>query len=517
LEGGLSLSRRGKKGSALGDASKDATLTPVPEITGGGGGSSMNIKEESITLVTREYPTFVESPFGQRYLVDRSRPIPADQYQLTMSKMLFRLRGWHEYGENTVYLEDYDAGSIVLANWYPYVRAMAKAALKYKHLPLNLNDTSTFEDYLNVYYYACHNLTALANLQVLVSYNEAFASLYQYLPSKFSRIRRLWARLAAIWAPNFLKTHAIKNGMICKWPGHFEPHFRLADENPLVMYGGGADYTALRAYQPYEILQSNTYLTNLIDNIEKAIWALEGYITYDADVLEDVTSIVDLVHMSQDILPGRWVQGLPAFSSFPGLIDDPAYFTELYARCLVGVDSHGVYDDQLYIFPVAAEAQFRSLIPVKGWGQIDPFRAYSYMGAAKVALLANDKTEYSDTVLVWQYYGTDMPIRIDSNNAPGNDGCQYSREDGWMDREEPDDLGDASELALAVGEGTIMNARHIWMSQALIGQITYPGWEFSMVDSHPVDFTFWMDPNDLGGNFGQFLAVQLGIPYVLNT
>lgn len=506
----MSRRKMSKSGKVLGDASATAEdVASAPAVSGGSAmAKSMNVSQQ---LLQHEKADVIQSPFGQVYLSRRSRPIPADQIQAIVSPWKFTIAGWTPSGVTTANsLPEYNAGYTVTTDWYNYIRQMGKAALKYKQTPTALVSNDTVYDFMNICFYALANTVALLNLDRMYQYNQAFSTLYTYLPSKMSRVKRLYRRLSAIFMPNFIKAYAIKMGMIPYVPGKIAPHLRFWDDAWLVAYGGAADYSAMTGLRPDEILLSDTHLSNFVSNIEKAVWALENNISFDANTATDFIAIKDAIDMIHDVpsVGQFYSQGLPDENSYPGLVADKSLLNDYYTRALISYDTHGVGDDEKNCFPVCGDTTFGGKVPVCGFGA-PTVEDFTLFGAAKIANL--NSTAGARVALATdehEIYGTNFP-----DNPLVNEVGIYTREDGWTQI-----VGNTTDFGDGAGIRTFLNTghpqiRHIFFPHLFAGQLD-ADFEFRFLDTMEVDYTIWMDEEDLGPNHAQYIAASLGIPYL---
>lgn len=506
---------------ALGLATKEASDVPVMKGGSKGGGSTFGKMEEVTSLLQYPKPQIVNSPWGESYLGSRTRAIPADAIQAIISQWVFRLRGYHASGTTTAGQPNFyaDAENLLL-NWYLYGRQQGKAALKYKHTPLTLNDYTRVEDFWNIFHDTGADLVALANLEKLIQFNQALSSLETYIPEKMSRAKRLYRRWAAIFAPEKLRTQAIKDGMIVYVHGAGPMHIRFWDLSHNVMYGGSADYTDLTADES-ELITDNTKFGQFLDNIEKGLWVLEGNVTYDANAAADVTAIKDLCDMLNDVAGGTYKQGAPSWYSYPGYLADPHLFNDYYTRALAANDTKGVGANQITCFPVAGATDPSENILVAGYGKPDEDTTisddFTLFGAPKFGLL--DSTaglRYTDDTNEWMLFGTSVPARFVVDNKFFAKYDQYTREDGWVETAVGAtyfDLGDGADIRV------LINSFHPWMRHIhwphlFAAQLTTT-LEYRWIDIIKADYGFYVPASDLCAHHALALADMFKVPYIM--
>lgn len=252
------------------DSARDGS-TPLNPSGGGGGGSVM--RGDLITEATFLQPqpvTFVDSPFGQRYLSRKTRSLSRDDVVLRMGLWAFDVRGYHDYGAVTLDVPDALAVDYLLQDWYPLVRDMGKRNLKYKHLPLTITDKQMLRYWMNAYGTLVSNNCALLNLNRLAMVNTALSTVSALLPRYMSRLTRLWRRTSALSAPTLLKAHAIRNGMIPYLPNFCSPYVRFwsMEEGPiLAAAAGGPTLVSMIGTQPYDWLTVDLVLGHFVSNL----------------------------------------------------------------------------------------------------------------------------------------------------------------------------------------------------------------------------------------------------------
>jgi len=498
------------KKNPLGSADATGTAVPVSGTGGGGGGGSALASPPSVTasLLQRPKPGVIASPFGQVYLLDRTRPIAADAIQARTQQWCFDINGYTILNASVAnQVSEYNAGSTLLSDWYGLARQLAKASLKYKHTPTTLNTPALFADYLNVAHNAIANMVALINLEHLYQLNQAFSTMYTYLPNVMSRVKRLYRRASTPFLPAFIKMQGIKDGMIPLGPGYV-PHLRFWSENNLTMYGGGADYTDLSSETPDTVLGDATKLNNFVGNLEKMVWVLEGNVSYNANASSDVIAIKDLIDMMQDVIPGMYTQGLPDEKVFPGVMADKSLLNDWYCRALCSYDTKGVAGDVFVAYPAQGLSGFNNKIPIAGWGT-PGMEEFTLLGGTKFVLL-NDTpgTNYLAAGGKVTAYGTSYPVGVFYTKE-----SHYTREDGWVAIDDTIyDMGDGASIRTWSNIYPTSD-EHIYRKHLFAAQLG-AALEWRFVDHVPTDYIFWMDEEDFGPNHALMLAAGLGIPYL---
>jgi hypothetical protein len=509
--------RRKRSGKVL-DAEKAAAVPASVPTTGGGGQSGFSPIRQN-TLVQPFVPGLIQSPYGPSYLTRRSRPIPADAIQAISLGLQFDIKGYVIKGtSHTELLNEYNAGETLLStNWYPAMRQRAKEQLQWKATPTALVAGSTVQDWMNIFFYAVANCGVLINMDRLYQVNQACSSLYTYLPGKVARVKRLWRRLQSVVAPRFLAIEALKRGLVFSESPDAPVHVVKWSECPLVVYGGAADYTDYANRSMYFCLSNDTYLTNLIDNIEKAVWALESAVTYDANMAADFIAIRDVMEMLSNSIPDLYGKFLPNDTDLPGLIVDPRLGDIIYRNALENYETKGASADEVSFFPVTKMTDFANKIPIVGRGSPDEDDFSLWMKAK--CYTYNDSTaglRYGAASNKFIGYGTVFPARHAGWATLGNWGQNYfyTREDGWVQ----DNLDSATDFGDGAGIRAWLNMHgvvtdHVYWPHVFANQLT-TSLEWRFLDRIKVDYQFWMDEEDLGGNYASFLAKNLGLPYI---
>jgi hypothetical protein len=106
-----------------------------------GGGSVMGQLITEGTFLQHPNPTFVDSPFGQRYVSAKPKALIQNDVLVRSCALAFTIRGYADTGTvDTLNVQGTGDAELLLQDWYTLVRDMAKRSLKYKHLPTTLTD-----------------------------------------------------------------------------------------------------------------------------------------------------------------------------------------------------------------------------------------------------------------------------------------------------------------------------------------------------------------------------------------
>jgi hypothetical protein len=465
---------------------------------------------------------FIESIFGQRYTTTKPRALEDADVSVRAQVWTFSIRGSHgkvgvpeSWLQNTAF-----AGETLLQDWYPLVRDMAKRALKYKHLPVTLSDYNMLRYYMDIYYYVVANLTVLLNLNRLGQFNVGFANICVNLPRVMSRVQRLWRRTSALSIPSFVRDHALRNGQIAYATGILAPTIRFWS-NEYLLVTGGPSITALNE-DPFEMLVTLADLETFVTNLETAERWLE---IGTAGIATDFTAVKDLIDMCSDIVPGAFVTGLPRSDAMPGLTPDPTLLTDLLRRAVFCKDAVDQATDRWTIFPVPAATEFGGRFPVVGFGTPSVYD-FLLLGAPKYGYFnAGLGTKSADVDSICMIPGTDHRVRanLDIGQTAFADifGVNPAPDEVFLGDTTPDpyisnnsfDHGDAAAILAYFTTDSIFrlhpwddirwNDRNAWAA----------GWQH-IVDENTYGYLMWMDPEDLGENYAEFLAKSLGIPYI---
>jgi hypothetical protein len=512
----------------LGDGTRTGTDAPVPGVSAGGQGSSMVGMLQESQLLQPSKPTFIDSPFGHRYLSRRARAVHSDEVQARYQTWGFNVKGYWLNGvpSTALRLAEYNAAESIFVDWYTLARQQGKAALKYKHLPLALTDTTLFAMYWNVYHYAVANCTALLALDHMYQYNVAFGSLSEFLPRRITQVKRMWRRLQAIHAPMILKAHAIRSGLIVHDPPRTPPIVRLWSHVAIDgHFGGPDDYTDEAVSLFDDVMTTLATLDVLISNINIAVMYLETNITNAAE-LADVTAIKDMIDMIQDVVPGAFVQGLPNENDIPGVVVDVGVLNDIFHRSAFFKHNEDSGTDQWLTYPVphvGTTTPILELMPMKGRGTPGLYE-FTLLGGAKVSALDNSDTKtYTDQADVAIIYGTDIPLTAKPMDVAAHviDGVfgtitqeqLYTRDNLWVDISQFVDLDNGGATALWQLKDSMAGLKDY--AKMMFTEIGGALNTFSrLIDEQAVDYTFWMAGEDLCGNYGQLIASSLGVPYL---
>lgn len=473
---------------------------------------------------------FVESPFGQRYASRRPKTIGLIQdVGVRIEQWQSSCIGYKDYGTvaGTPVVPGYSNGERVLQDWYSYSRDMGKRALKYKHLPVNLSDENMLIYIMDVYHYLIANLTMLLNLNRLPHWNYVLADLNTYLPKYMARITRCWRHASALRMPPFWKAHAIRNGMIAYVPNILAPTIRLWSCNGLLAHvSGGPDIT-----DPWNDLD-DLFTTDLtLGQFVEALETTERWLRMgETGIITDFTAVKDLIDMTRDITPGTFDPGLPDSAKVPGLSGDQTLATDLLRRAVFRKDKVPAGTDQWIIYPIPNYADYGEMIPIVGFGAPTIYD-FTLLGAAKYGHFTGDLTSLVEDVnTAFRYMGTDYHVRAQGSvgeirDVFGLDGSAadlYDEVIGFID----------STGAVAyskVYDAFDCNSASPWRTQLLqdpirrmnpwdiIRAANQSGWTDlwkRMTGEKVHGYQMWVDPQDLGQNYAEFLARSLGIPFL---
>lgn len=521
-------SERGAPGAVAGktpptpelDTSRDGSS---PMKNSSGGGSTMGVVITEAAFLRPPGPSFLESPFGQRYISTKPKAIVSGDVEARLSVWLFNVRGYQELGSYTATsVRGITDGATLLEDWYVLVRDMAKRALKYKHLPVTVTDTEMLMYICDAYYYVLANLTTLLNLNRLPQYNSAFSVLAANLPAYMARITRLWRRMSAMAMPPWLKEHAIRNGQIVHAPGVLAPTLRLWSPYALLSAGsGGPTVTALN-YTASTILKSATYLGTFVSNLEAVEKWLE---TGTSTVITDFVAVKDLIDMTVDICPQAFASGLPKPEDAPGLSIDLGVITDLTRRACFRKDDVSAGTDRWTIFPVPGCAEFGSRIPVIGLGSPSMYD-HILLGAPKYGLLTNTPLGVksadvdSDGMLVGTDYWVGNTMDVAQTDISDVFGVAADEEVVYAPSGTVASLGEgfrdentAATIRTSVLKDSLKGL-HVWDNIRFCDRSAWPSGWARILDESSYSYIMFQEAEDLGENYAEFLARSLGVPYI---
>jgi len=517
----LSRKNKGKSSAAasnvvLADGANSGESAPVPApVAAAGGGSSMVQPIGTRGLLQYPRSPLISSPFGQAYMTERSRGIVDDMVQMRAATWYYNIVGYTALGSAvTTTPSELTAAGTLLDDWYVLGRQQGKAALKYKHTPLTIT-AGRFADFLNVYIYAVATCVTLFNADRLYQYNQAGSTFSEYLPKYMSRVTRLYRRLNSIMMAPGIVALAVKMGMIAMSTAHrMPPHIRLFDAGVLVAYGGATDYDAFASTDtPITYLNTDANLLKIVNNIERAVWALEGTISFDATTATDFTAIKDMMDMLNDVGGGLYRSGLlPDEKSFPGLVDDRSLLNDWYDRGNIGNNNSGTKTAQGFPIIGLSTNGFNSRIPIMGFGapSMEEFTLFGAIKAFRFADTDGAVESASTTMLLvgmlWRY-GSYASTNVKIPEA------LYTREDGWVTiTDAVQDYNDGSNCRAYLNTRST-RALHRYDLTPWLGLLS-TGLEYKWVEEKTRDYCIWMEPDDLGPNTAMLLAQWFGIPYI---
>lgn len=493
------------------DSAKDgSTGNPKPFV---GGGSVMGTVITEAAFLRPPLPTFMDSPFGQRYLCAKPKSCINGDVQARGQIWAFSLRGYCTYG--TVVAAELAEGENLLKDWYPLVRDMAKRSLKYKHLPTTLSDYNMLKYWCDAYFYVLANLTTLLNLNRLLQYNAAFSYLCAILPTYMSRITRLWRRLSALSAPPFLKAHAIRNGQVVFAPGVLAPTIRMWSPEFLLPSGSGGPSPYILDKEIDEILPVAAELGPFVYGLELTEKWLE---TGATAISSDFIAVRDLVDMSADIVPGTFVPGLPDPKDVPGLSIDLSVITDLLRRAVFRKDVITAGTDRWIIFPVPEMSDLGGRIPVCGLGQ-PTMNDFTYLGAPKYGVFygaaAGTKSVDVDSNLMVP--GTDFQMISTMDISATDARSIFGSKTGTPDEEmwtaplgtaadifSAYDLNVASTIRAAI-RGDALRMLHPWDDVRYHDRDAWAAGWTRLVEEVGYSYLMYMEPSDLAYNYAEFL------------
>jgi hypothetical protein len=416
-------------------------------------------------------------------------------------------------------------GQLLLKDWYSLTRDMAKRAIKYKHLPVSLSDTDMLIYIMNVYHYVIANLSTLLNLNRLLQWNIGFSVLGINLPQYMSRITRLWRRASCIQMPDFLKAHAIQNGYPVYAPGVLAPTFRFWTSANLLAYGSGGPNLTSLSVSVATLLNSATNMGTFVTNLETCVRWLE---TGSSAIATDFIAVQDLINMSCDIVPGAFRAGLPRPEDMPGLTSDPRVLTDILRRAALRKDVVTAGTDQWCWFPTATQTAFGNRIPVVGFG---PAGVYDVMllGAPKFAYLFGFPSDnYTDVDAAMVIPATDIQVqntiggvaadwKYVFGHTAGGEGLAYAPAGTQAQIATAFDVDVAATIRTFTKSDSIAGL-HPWDATRYASRSTFGVDDWSrLVNEKLYGHIHWMEVNDFGENWAEFLGRALGVPYMKAT
>lgn len=528
------MSRRRKKDEVVtssgvtGTATREGEEPIAPKSSGGGSVMRGELLTEG-QFVMQPPVTYIDSPFGQRYLSRKTRAMSLDDIVFRLQQWVFDVRGFHGYGTVTLDISDTLGAQQLFTDWYPLVRDMAKRSLKYKHIPTTLATVpELLIHWMNAYFVVVANLTTLGNLNRLPMYNAAFASLTQFLPQAYSRMSRLWRRTSALSAPPLLKAHAIRSGSIVEIPGRTAPVIRFWNSDVLLATASGGP-TRVDNLGPRALLVSAAQLLVFITHLETIERWLE--IGHASVAVADFVGMKDLIDMTHDIVPGTWETGLPDYSKLPGVTSDVSIYNDIYARELAWKDD--VATDQWALFPIPEEPSWGGRVPVASFGPPDPLYAYTFLGNAKYGHLNSLTSRNANVDTIFRHLGTDMILPATAMMS--QIATQYDPRGtfgGFAAATEPDEqlYRDGSTTVIPVYKALDWNlasdirtllegdgywSKHIWHGVMPAVRDAFPANVWSrFLDEAGFDHIHFAEVRDFGQNYATLWAQALGIPYI---
>jgi hypothetical protein len=510
------------------DAEKDGS---VPATSGGIGGGSA-FRGELLTegaYLQPVPPSYVDSPFGQRYLVRKTRSMSLDDIVIRGQVWAFDVRGYHEYGTVTLDIPDTLGAENLLLDWYPLVRDMAKRSLKYKHVPTTLATTpALLRHWINAYFFVVANCTVLLNLNRLAMINTGLSKVTEFFPQYMSRVARLWRRTSALSAPSWIKAHAIRSGLIVQKPGFTCPVIRLWTSDVLLPTASGGPTITPSGNTGLSSFTTVAELTKLVATLESVEKWLE--IGHASVGMVDFIAVKDLIDMTSDIVPGAFATGLPDGASMPGIVSDPGILTDIFARAMFWKDDQTT--DKWAIFPIPEEGNFGGRVPIVGFGPGGSVYEHTLLGAPKYGHLNSLTARSANVDTIFRALGTDLCMGINGiylcTDAALNARLAFGDLTQYGDEEcRREGLPATSiqlfkaidwDLAATVRDWFVKDSiasKHVWshgMGSIRSGFVANEWPRF--VDEARVDYQFWSEAQDLGANYALLVANALGIPYI---
>jgi hypothetical protein len=490
------------------------------------------------TFLSRPGIRYIDSPFEQKYIVNKNRAMTAYEVSIRAGVWGFDVRGYQDYGSFTLNMPSGIAdGEEMLQDWYLHVRDMGKRSLKYKHIPTTLTDYDTLMHYINAYFYVVANLATLLNLNRLLQWNAAFSAVTLYLPRYMSRINRLWRRVSGLPMNSLVKAHSIRSGSIVGDPPRMAPIIRFWASKFLLAAGsGGPTITDIDA-TVLECLMDNTFLGQWVANLETVErWCEVG--PSAGAPQDDFIAVRDAIDMTYDVVPGSFIAGLPAAKDLPGLSRDLSVLSDLLCKC-VGLKDEVTSGTDTWLFSHIAEHSIwddRSL--VVGFGSPHPLYDFTLWGTPNFGIHnAGLDIQFANVDTAIRLPGTDFPLK-DNLTLANWDIRDFFGQDimgiaaGIGDDEIMQEYnagttmevggrffnwGAVADIIQAIGYDAISKNHIFWLlgSQVRAGAAGKLAVGHAKVyDEAKYDYIFYPEAQDLGDNHAVLWQRALGIPYV---
>jgi hypothetical protein len=271
-------------------------------------------------------------------------------------------------------------------------------------------------------------------------------------------------------------------------------------------------------------ISSSTHIATLVSNLEAAErWLEQG----TAAIAVDFTAVKDLIDMTADIVPGAWSPGLPKPESLPGISPDTTVMTDLLRRAVYRKDIVGAGTDRWIIFPVPGLAEMGSRIPVVGYGAPHPVYDFTLLGASKYGVFNAGTSLLSADV--------DSDVRLTGTDFWLADNLTLASQDirdmfgvtgpAIMESVNAAPLGAASTVGDAIDSGIAASIRgyilwdklrmiHPWDLMRYGDRDAWASLWPRIIDENIYAYKMFQEPEDLGENYGEFLASSLGVPYM---
>lgn len=512
-------------------AEATGTAESVPLVgSGGGGGGGSALRgglEVDTSIIMAPKPSFVSSPYGQRYLNRRA-------IGTSVGDVLARAEMWASniacyYDHGTVSSPGlYGTTNIdnLLQDRYGLYRELGKRSIKYKALPITITDYTVWRDMDNADLFLLGNVGSLLNLSRLNHYNYGCSILTQYLGKYMSRLSRLWRSLSAKPMLGIVKSHGLRNSQITSVPGEQSVYIRWWSSAMLRSTNGpGNPDASIGGYSVMAILMNDAMLGKWVEYLETVErWSRMGATA----IATDWIAIRDMIDMIIDVVPGVYTTGLPKVSEMPGITSDVSILTDVFARCVTEKDDVNVGTDQWNIFPVPDALGMNGRIPIAGFGQ-PGVMDFMLLGAPKFGIFSGDMTkQIGDVNSAVRLVGSDLRVTdqvlnpngvVDADKAFGLAIASGGEEEILVE-------GTATAIALSssieVGSANdvsflsqaSLKSKHPWMIHrfAVKGGVAagYNRW----VESPNFGYLFYAEPADLIENNIVAFATAMGLPYL---
>jgi hypothetical protein len=245
-----------------------------------------------------------------------------------------------------------------------------------------------------------------------------------------------------------------------------------------------------------------------------------------AAIATDFVGMKDLIDMSRDIIPGAFVAGLPRSDELPGLSVDTGVATDLLRRAVFRKDVVTAGTDRWIAFPTPQIAVFGDRIPVVGLGVPTP-SDFMLLGAPKyaslfaAAALAQSADVDSDIIVP----GTDFQMQntfdisitdirsIFGSNAVLDEAVQVAPLGVVQGSLGAWDVNVAATIRANALEDPI-RMMHAWERLRYADREAWNATWSRVIEENAYSYIMYVDPQDLGENYADFLAMSFGVPYI---